>query len=261
MLDKNAIAAASKTLHDHWRAGTKFSGLDDGLRPRDRIEAYAIQAAIEQYSSKGLFGWKIAATSEAGQKHINVDGPMAGRILTETVIADGGTASMAGNEMRVAEPEFAFRMRIDLPPRGKPYAVQEVLDAVDTLHPAIEIPDSRFADFVSAGAPQIIADNACAHLFVLGPPTSADWRSMDLIEERPVTTMRGQQFIGHGKNVLGDPRVALTWLANELRQLGVTLKAGHVVTTGTCHPPLPIQSGDFCAVDFGSLGKVSVGFA
>ena len=72
--------------------------------------------------------------------------------------------------------------------------------------------------------------------------------------------MRGQQFIGHGKNVLGDPRIALTWLTNELRQLGVTLKAGRVVTTGTCHPPLPIQSGDLFAVDFGPLGKVSVGF-
>jgi L,D-peptidoglycan transpeptidase YkuD (ErfK/YbiS/YcfS/YnhG family) len=91
MLDKNAITAASKTLHEHWRAGTKFSGLDDRLRPRDRVEAYAIQAAIEKYSSESLFGWKIAATSEAGQKHINVDGPMAGRILAETVISDGGT--------------------------------------------------------------------------------------------------------------------------------------------------------------------------
>src|SRR5437016_577577 len=176
MLDKNAIAAASKTLHDHWRAGTKFSGLDESLRPRDRIEAYAIQAGIEKYSCENLFGWKIAATSEAGQKHI-------------------------------------------------------------------------------------IADKACAHLFVLGSATSAHWRSLDLVEERPVVGLRAQQFIGHGKNVLGDPRVALTWLANELRQLGVTLKAGRIVTTGTCHPPLPIQSGDFCAVDFGSLGKVSVGFA
>src|SRR5579862_4617295 len=100
MLDQHQIAAASRTLHDHWRAGTKF-------------------------------GWKIAATSEAGQKHINVDGPMAGRILSETLIADGGTASMAGNEMRVAEPEFAFRMGRDLPPRSQPYTVREVLDAVD----------------------------------------------------------------------------------------------------------------------------------
>lgn len=261
MLEKNQIQSASQTLYDHWRAGTKLATLGDGMRPADRVDGYAIQAALERFSATHLFGWKIAATSEAGQKHINVPGPMAGRILAETVIPDGGTASMAGNEMRVAEPEFAFRMKTDLPARSTPYTVQQVLDAVDTLHPAVEIPDSRFGDFVSAGEAQLIADNACAHLFVLGPATTADWRSMDLIEQRPVTTMRGQQFIGHGKNVLGDPRVALTWLANELRQLGVTLKAGRVVTTGTCHPPLPIAAGDFCAMDFGVLGKVSVRFS
>ena len=260
MLDDNAITAASRTFHDHWRAGRKISALDDSMRPRDRVEGYAVQAAIEKYSPHALFGWKIAATSAAGQKHINVAGPMAGRILAETVISDGGTASMEGNEMRVAEPEFAFRMRVDLPARAVPYTVQQVLDAVGTLHPAIEIPDSRFADFASAGEAQLIADNACAHLFVLGPAATADWRAMDLVEERPVTTMRGQRFVGHGRNVLGDPLKALTWLANELSLLGVTLKAGQIVTTGTCHPPLPIQSGDFCAVDFGVLGKVSVGF-
>ena len=80
MLDKNQIAAASRTLQDHWRAGTKLASLDASQRPRDRAEGYAIQAAIES-TGRNLFGWKIAATSEAGQKHINVDGPMAGRIL------------------------------------------------------------------------------------------------------------------------------------------------------------------------------------
>jgi len=261
MLDKTQIQTASRTLHDHWRGGTKLGGLETALRPRDRAEGYVIQAAIEQHSSGALFGWKIAATSEAGQKHINVEGPMAGRILPETVIADGGTASMAGNEMRVAEPEFAFRMGRDLPPRPQPFSVQEVLDAVDTLHPAIEIPDSRFADFVSAGAAQIIADNACAHQFVLGPPASANWRALDLVEEKPVIKLGGKEFIGHGKNVLGDPRAALAWLANELRSLGLTLKAGEIVTTGTCHPPLPIKPGDEFAADFGVLGKVSVKLA
>jgi 2-keto-4-pentenoate hydratase len=68
------------------------------LRPRDRAEGYAIQAALENYSAASLFGWKIAATSEAGQKHINVEGPMAGRILSETVIADG--ARLRWREMR-----------------------------------------------------------------------------------------------------------------------------------------------------------------
>jgi len=60
--------------------------------------------------------------------------------------------------------------------------------------------------------------------------------------------------------VLGDPRVALTWCVNELRALGITLRQGEVVTTGTCHPPLPIQAGDFLTADFGVLGEVSVGF-
>jgi 2-keto-4-pentenoate hydratase len=261
MLGKRQIAAASHTLHGHWRAGTKLSALDASMRPRDRVEAYAIQAEIERTSKARLFGWKIAATSEAGQKHINVAGPMAGRILAETVIPDGGTAAMAGNEMRVAEPEFAFRMAADLPPRSAPYTVSEVLDAVDTLHPAIEIPDSRFADFVKAGEAQLIADNACAHLFVLGPPTTANWRAVDLVEQKPVITLRARQYVGHGKNVLGDPRIALAWLANELRQLGLTLRAGEVVTTGTCHPPLPIHSGDLIEADFGLLGKVSAGFS
>ena len=258
MLDKDQIAAASRTLNGHWRSGTKLAALDASQRPHARNEAYAIQAELEK--SGKLFGWKIAATSEAGQKHINVPGPMAGRILADTVIADGGTASMHGNEMRVAEPEFAFGMARDLPPRASPYSVAEVLAAVATLHPAIEIPDSRFADFVSAGEAQIIADNACAHLFVLGAATAASWRALDLVEEKPVVTLRGQRYVGHGKNVLGDPRVALAWLVNELSGLGITLRAGAVVTTGTCHPPLPIQSGDRMDVDFGVLGRVSVGF-
>ena len=257
-MDKDQIAAASRTISGNWRGGTKLAALGAAERPQSRKEGYAIQAELEK--SGKLFGWKIAATSEAGQKHINVPGPMAGRILADTLIADGGTAAMHGNEMRVAEPEFAFRMARDLPPRATPYSVPEVLDAVGTLHPAIEIPDSRFADFVGAGEAQLIADNACAHLFVLGAATSADWRKRDLVEEKPVIAMRGQQFIGHGKNVLGDPRVALAWLANELRELGITLRAGEVVTTGTCHPPLPIASGDRMEADFGVLGKVSVAF-
>jgi 2-keto-4-pentenoate hydratase len=260
MLGQDQIETASRLLHGHWRAGTKIGALEDAIRPHSRTEGYAIQAVLERYSREKLFGWKIAATSEAGQRHINVAGPLAGRILAETVLPDGGMAPMAGNEMRVAEPEFAFRMGKDLPPRATPFSVAEVLDAVATLHPAIEIPDSRFGDFVSAGEAQLIADNACAHLFVLGQATTADWRARDLIEERPRITMRGQHYVGHGKNVLGDPRAALAWLANELRSLGLTLRAGEVVTTGTCHPPLPIASGDRMDADFGVLGKVSVGF-
>lgn len=261
MLDKDQTTEAARTLQAHRNLGTKILALPEAQQPQDRADGYAIQALIEAQSAHPLFGWKIAATSEAGQKHINVAGPMAGRILAETVIPDGGTTSLAGNDMRVAEPEFAFRMKADLPPRVNAYGIQETLDAVESLHPAIEVPDSRYSDFIAVGAAQIIADNACAHQFVLGPAATCDWRSRDLIAEKPVITLRGERYIGQGRNVLGDPRVALAWLANELRDLGVTLRAGEIVTTGTCHPPLPIAPGDAVDADFGVLGRVSVRFS
>ena len=224
-----------------------------------------MQALLEERSAAPLFGWKIAATSTAGQAHINVTGPLAGRLLAEKVFASGAELPFGVNHMKVAEAEFAFRMGRDLPPRQQPYSVDEVLDAVATLHPAIEVPDSRFDDFTIVGAPQLIADNACAHLFVLGPAAETDWRALDLVEHRVTGTVVGRSFRGRqdlsregkGANVLGDPRVALAWLVNELSGLGRTLKAGEVVTTGTCLVPLPIEPGVEVSADFGTLGSVS----
>jgi 2-keto-4-pentenoate hydratase len=262
MMDDARAQAASDLIWGHWQAGTVLDALPAPLRPADRAEAYAIQARLERRSAAPLWGWKIAATSAAGQRHIGVDGPLAGRLLAEMVHADGATLPFGANRMRVAEAEFAFRMARDLPPRPAPYPVEEVLGAVATLHPAIEIPDSRFADFATAGAAQLIADNACAHQVVLGPAAPPVWRELDLAAHRVTGRVAGRlEREGLGANVLGDPRVALTWLANELSRHGVTLAAGQVVITGTCLVPLEVGPGDAVAADHGVLGRVSMRFA
>jgi 2-keto-4-pentenoate hydratase len=161
--------------------------------------------------------------------------------------------------MKVMELEFAFRMGRDLPPRSAPYTEAEVLDAVATLHPAIEIPDSRYEHFETVGLPQLVADNACAHRFVLGPAAPEGWRGLDLAAHRGRVSKNGAVAgEGIGSNVLGGPVIALTWLANELSRHGLTLAAGQVVTTGTCLVPLPIAAGDHLEGDLGSLGRVSV---
>jgi 2-keto-4-pentenoate hydratase len=150
-------------------------------------------------------------------------------------------------------------MAVDLPPRSEAYSVDEVLDAVATLHPAIEIPDSRYDDFTRVGAAQLIADNACAHYFALGPATTADWRRMDLVEHPVMAAVSDRETrTGRGGHVLGDPRIALAWLANELSGIGVPLRAGEVVTTGTCIVPPPIAPGDQIRVDFGALGGMDI---
>ncbi len=263
------VNTAADLLWDCWQNGRRLQAIPEEMRPRTRDEGYAVQATLERRTTAPLFGWKIAATSVAGQAHINVTGPLAGRLLHERVTdlsavarsaqAEAATAELpfGVNHMKVAEAEFAFRMGRDLAPRTQPYSVDDVLDAVATLHPAIEVPDSRFDDFTIVGTPQLIADNACAHLFVLGPPAPDSWRELDLVEHRTIGTAGSLTREGKGANVLGDPRVALAWLVNELSELGITLKAGQTVTTGTCLVPLPIKAGVHVTADFGVLGGVS----
>lgn len=260
-MDRAAADAASALLVRHWREGTVLDALPEALRPMTRGEGYAIQARLEALSAKPLWGWKIAATSAAGQRHIGVDGPLAGRLLAEMAHEDGATLPFGANRMRVAEAEFAFRMGRSLPPRSTPYGTEEVLDAVSALHLALEVPDSRFADFASVGAAQLIADNACAHQFVLGPEAPALWRGLDLAAHRVIGRVAGRlEREGIGANVLGDPRSALAWLANELSRHGETLAAGQVVTTGTCLVPLEVAPGDVVTADYGSLGRVGFRF-
>jgi 2-keto-4-pentenoate hydratase len=261
-MTEDEMRAASDLLFQHWERQTRLDALPPALRPADRAEGYRVQAFIAAHTAQPLFGWKIAATSEAGQKHINVDGPLAGRLLAERVIADGGVCPMGNNLMRVAEMEFAFRMAADLPPRAAPYSQDEVMTAVASLHPAIEIPDSRYDDFTSVGLAQLVADNACAHRFILGPATAAAWRGIDLAAH-PVRALVNDAVAGEGSgvNVLGDPRIALTWLANELCRHGLTLQAGEAVTTGTCVKPVAIAAGDRVMGDFGPLGRVGVTIA
>jgi 2-keto-4-pentenoate hydratase len=264
-MNQTSLQLASNKLWDAWSAGRTLTELPNDIKPINRIDGYAIQAQLESRSSSPLYGWKIAATSVAGQTHIGVDGPMAGRILAEKVLHEGSRVSLANNRMRVAECEFAFTMKRTLAPRAQPVSVAEVLDAVASLHPAIEIPDSRYEKFETAGAPQLIADSACANLFMLGKATTCNWPAMNLATHTVTASVTNTQsqlkhHHGVGSNVLGDPRLALAWLANELRALGIPLAAGQVVTTGTCIVPIAVASGDHVRVSFGPVGDIEVQF-
>jgi 2-keto-4-pentenoate hydratase len=235
--------------------------LPEAIRPRDRIEGYRVQQAFAERHGVSVAGWKIAATSTEGQKHIGVDGPLAGRLFADRVLADGANVSLTDNLMRVAEIEFAFCFGERLAPRAAGYTTPEVLDAISTMHPSIEIPDSRFEDFVTAGAPQLIADLACANLFILGPGQS-DWRDFDYLDAA-IEVKQNDVAVdpGFGRNVLGDPRVALTWLVNELSRLGIACQPGQFVTTGTCRVPITVRPEDRINADFGVLGRVSCSFS
>lgn len=260
-MNSKHVREAADILRRHTRERTRLGSLPETCRPSSRVEAYAIQEEVAGLSGRQVAGWKIAATSEAGQKHIGVDGPIAARLLSEHIIAGGLAIPLASNVMKVAEAEFAFRMGKELPARSKPYERAEVMDAIDTLHLAIEVPDSRYEDFAHVGAFQLIADSACASWLVVSPATVLDWRAFDLAAHG-VVAYRNGGIAGEGKggNVLGDPRAALTWLANEMCRIGEGLRPGQLVTTGACVAPMRVKAGDALLADFGVFGTVEVAF-
>ena len=86
-----------------------------------------------------------------------------------------------------------------------------------------------------------------------------EWRMIDLSKHKVVISNSNEiQHEGVGSNVLGDPRVALTWLVNELSQNNISLDKGMIVSTGTCAKPIPIKVGDTVRADYGQLGSISV---
>lgn len=263
-LSPDKTKEASDLLISHWQKGTTLDALPDHLKPTESSDGYAIQAHILRLTSKPLFGWKIAATSTAGQQHINVTRPLAGRILDERVARSGETVSLGPSRMQVAELEFCFRMGQTVKPREDPYSTSEAMEMVDGLFIGVEVPDSRYEDFTKVGAAQLIADNACADRFVIGPEVTANWREQDLTQHVVQGWKKNDKEFavraGRGKEVLGDPKIALTWIVNELSNHQIEMKKGEFVTTGTCVIPIPVKPGDIVVGDYGDFGKVEVEF-
>lgn len=254
-----AVTEAAALLWHHWSGGTRVDELPPRCRPADRTEGYAVQSELARRSGQPVVGWKIAATSAAGQAHIGVDRPLAGRLLRDRVLAPGASVALGGNAMRVVEVEFAFRMGRALPPRDAPYTLAETVEAVASLHPSLEVPDSRYVDFARVGAAQLIADDACACWLVVGEATPDDWRARDLARFVVRASIAGRLVAeGTGAAALGDPRVALAWIANELRVHGPGLAAGDLVTTGTCVVPVAVAPGDRLVADYGPIGSLAV---
>jgi len=140
-----------------------LDGAAAGMAAQDALRAHA----------GASYGWKIAATTAAGQAHVAVDRPLPGPLFTRFRREPGDVLSSDHLHMRVVEAEFAYRLGADVEPGG------DVLAAVAGVHLAVEVPDSRYERFVGAGAAALLADAACAGRFVLGPELPG-WRELDL---------------------------------------------------------------------------------
>lgn len=229
-------------------------------------DAYAIQGInIEKRLEQGLFGAptrvvgrKIGLTSKAIQDWLKVSEPDFGTLLSDMVVADDGEADTSVLLQPRAEAEVAFVMNRDL--KGPGITATDVMRATEFVVPAIEIIDSRIADW-KITYEDTVADNASSGLFVVGstpmPLDGLDLRlcGMALRKNGKVVST------GAGAACLGHPVNAVVWLANKLGELGSEIREGDVVLSGALGPVTPVQQGDFLEAVVDGLGKVRVKFA
>jgi len=229
--------------------------------PADPDEAYTMQAEVAALLGPMSEAWKVGSTSREAQEKLGTDQPGSARVPARYRFQSGDAVPVHDTHDLWVEGEFALRLGVDLPERVADYTEDEVRAAVDGVAPALEIVGSRLAGgLAGAGRYRITADGGANIALVTGAVVT-DWRGLDL-PTHGVRLMRNGESVaeGTGARALGDPMAVMVWLANHQRARG-GMKAGEIVSTGTCTGLVRVAPGDVLMGDFGTLGSVEARLA
>jgi 2-keto-4-pentenoate hydratase len=232
------------------RGGPPLHELPPHCRPRSDGDAYEIQDAVARQLGETIGGWKVGSASAENAAFC---APIWTRMIRQSPgLYEAGELRLIG-----IEAEIAFRLDRDLPARGAAYDRAE-LTAGAALHPAIEVVDSRYADFRSLDRATILADNFSNGGLVFGPAVP-NWEIHDLSATRITVTENGEPFASSSTGAARDPISALVDFANLMNARGGA-KAGAFVTTGSWTGMVFTKRGATIVADFGPLGRVEIAF-
>ena len=248
--------AVARRLRDAYSGGV-VAPLRDVLDPTDATGAYAVQTINTRFwetQGRRIVGRKAGLTAKAVQAQLGVDQPDFGVLFDDMRVADGGILDPARAIQPRAEAEIAFGLGADLPDTAT--TVEQVAAAVVSVHAAIEIVDSRIADWKITFA-DTVADNGSSAFFVLAD-AGLPLAGLDL--EGAAMEMRvngASASIGIGAAALGNPLNAAAWLARTLAGRGEPLRAGDVLLAGALGPMVALTPGDHVVADIAGIGTCS----
>lgn len=222
-------------------------------------DAYAIQLSnVSKMEENGhkISGKKIGLTSEGIQKQMGVNEPDYGH-LYDTMDMVGGKINTSNFLQPKIEGELAFVLKEDL--YGKEISPEQVLKATDYVVAAFEIVDSRIENW-NIKLIDTVADNASSGCYVLGDK-KLSINEVDLLNIDMKLYKNGELIeTGNSKAVLGNPAIAVAWLANRVGDYGVTLKKGDVILSGAFSAAPKAEKGDVFRAEFTDLGTVAAEF-
>jgi 2-keto-4-pentenoate hydratase len=239
------------------RQNARVAALEGALVPTSIEDAYAVQAALARRAG-GVAGWKIAGVVPAQLETLKIGRPIAAPLFSTYMYQSPLRVPVANFVAPMLEAEFDFVLAHDLPLRPNLYSIDEVAAAVKELRPAIEIVDSRVGR--PQATPLMLADCFGNGGLVTGTPVS-NWRGLDLLKHEITVKVDGKTIAtGNGARVPNGPLAALMVLANNAPSWSGGLKAGQIVTTGSCTGMPPLAGGRDVVADFGKLGEVRISF-
>lgn len=225
--------------------------IEDAYHVQQRMIARRLEAGAR------VVGKKIGVTSKAVMNMLGVFQPDFGYLLDRMVYNEGDAIPMNTLIQPRAEGEIAFMLKRDL--QGPGVTAADVLAATEGVMACFEIVDSRIRDW-KIKIQDTVADNASCGVLVLGDRL-VDPRRVDLGVCGMVLEKNGDIVgTGAGAAALGHPCNAMAWLANTLGRLGIPLKAGEIILSGSLAALIPVQAGDSLRVTIGGIGGCSVRF-
>jgi len=259
-LDRATIAQLADELLEAERTRVPVAPLTERYPDLSIADAYAVQLALigrKTAAGARVVGKKIGLTSLAMQRMLNVDQPDYGHLLDTMTVLEGGEMPIDELIQTRVEPEIAFVLKADL--IGPNVTREQALAATAYVTPALEIIDSRVRDWkIKLG--DTVADNGSSARVVLGtsttPPEAVDLRLVGCVLEK------NGEVLGTaaGAAALGDPAVAVAWLANQLATFDIPLKAGEIIMPGALTKAEVVARGDVVRATYDRLGSVSVKF-
>lgn len=250
--ERDLISAADLLL-DARRTCHPIDDLPIELRPTSLEEAYFVQDRMS-WTYEDVGGWKVGAPSPEATPSF---APMPAAWMTGTGCDLRGVV----HRYRGIEAEIAFKLQRDLPPRDIPYTREEVMAAIASMHPAIEILETGLRDPEQATKLTAVADMALHGGFVYGDPVP-NWQSIDFAKEQVSLAIDGTIRVERtGSNTSGDLLRLLPWLANEGARRTEGLKKGDWITTGSWTGNTLATAGSAVEARFASCKPVVFRFA